>query len=430
MHILISTFGTRGDIQPFVALGKGLQAAGHTVNVCTSEGYRSLVVAHGLGYAFMNNDLLDVTHALLDGPGNPLTLPRQLTSAMRRTLDDEWRAAQACRPDAIVFHPKMLGSYHIAEKLGIPLVMALPLPFYTPTRAFPNPFLASVRLGPWFNRFSYRLMALSSAMFTGMTNRFRARELGLPPLRRFANLLVRADGTPVPVLYPYSPTLLPPPADFPPHVSVTGTWFLDRPAGWRPAAALERFLEAGPPPVYVGFGSMGGKQAADRARTAVAALARAGQRGLLARGWGGLKASGLPDTVQLIDEAPHDWLFPRVAAVVHHGGAGTTAAGLRAGKPTVICPFLGDQTFWGMLVHARGAGPRPIPSRRLTVARLASAIAAAVHDPLIRQRAADLGARIQQEDGVATAVGIITKIVRRPDDVRRPPPVGAAGRPT
>jgi sterol 3beta-glucosyltransferase len=417
MHILISTFGTQGDIQPFIAFGNGLQAAGHTVTICTSAAYRALVEAHRLGYAFMDDALLDLSRALLDGRGNMRALMRQMGPAMQRTIDNEWRAAQIIQPDVIVYHPKMLGSYHIAEKLGIPLVMAIPLPCYTPTRAFPHPFLATLRLGGWFNQRSYQLVGLSSAMFTGMTNRFRTRTLGLPPQRRFADLLVRADGAPVPLLYPYSPALLPVPADFPPHVHVTGAWFLDRPAAWRPDPALEQFLDGGQPPVYVGFGSMSGKQAAGRAQIVLDALAQIGKRGLLASGWGGLEVTELPANVQLIEAAPHDWLFPQMAAVVHHGGAGTTAAGLRAGKPTVICPFLGDQPFWGTLVHARGVGPQPIPQRQLTVPRLAAAIDAAVNDPAMRQRAAALGARMQAEDGVATAVEVIERVARHSDGV-------------
>jgi sterol 3beta-glucosyltransferase len=417
MHILISTFGTQGDIQPFIALGIGLRTAGHTVTVCTSAEYQSLVEIHGLQYAFMDNTLLDLSRAILEGRGTTRAVMRQMAPAMERTIDDEWRAAQVIGPDAIVYHPKMLGSYHIAEKLGIPLIMAIPLPCYTPTRAFPHPFLANVKLGGWFNRLSYHLIGLSSAMFTGMTNRFRIRTLGLPPQGRFANLLVRSDDTPVPILYPYSPALLPVPADFPPHVHVTGTWFLERSGAWRPNPELERFLEAGPAPVYVGFGSMSGKQAAKRAQIVIEALAEGGVRGLLARGWGGLAAIEVPETVQLIDAAPHDWLFPRMAALVHHGGAGTTAAGLRAGKPTVICPFLGDQLFWGRIVHAREVGPEPIPQRRLTAAQLAAALDTVLHDTGMQQRAAALGAQIRAEDGVANAVTIIERVVHQANDV-------------
>jgi sterol 3beta-glucosyltransferase len=410
MHLLISTFGTQGDIQPFLALGAGLRAAGHRVTICTSEGYQPLVAAQGLAYAFMSNTMLEITQALLDGRGNMLALMRQMSAAMQCMLEDEWQAAQRCQPDAILYHPKMLGSYHIAEKLAIPLMMAIPLPFYTPTRAFPNPFIGTLRLRPWFNRLSYQFSALSSAMFTGMTNRFR-EQLGLPRQGRFANMLVRSDGTPIPVLYPYSPALLPRPDDFPAHVHVTGYWFLDRPDTWRPDQELVEYLAAGPPPIYVGFGSMGSKQGARRAGIVLEALAKTGQRGLLARGWGGMQAADLPSAIHLLDTAPHDWLFPQMAAVVHHGGAGTTAAGLRAGKPTVICPFLGDQPFWGALVHARGVGPRPIPQRRLTAERLAEAITVATTSVSMQERAAELGTKIRAEDGVATAIGIIEQSV-------------------
>ena len=147
-------------------------------------------------------------------------------------------------------------------------------------------------------------------MYAGMLNAFRVRTLGLAPQRRFADMLVRASGAPVPVLYPYSPQLLPVPADYPAHVHVTGTWFLDRPADWQPPVALQEFLEAGPPPVYVGFGS-GGRGGVKRAQVVLEALALAGQRGVLARGWGGLQATDLPDTVYMLDAAPHDWLFPQ-----------------------------------------------------------------------------------------------------------------------
>jgi sterol 3beta-glucosyltransferase len=295
----------------------------------------------------------------------------------------------------------------VAEKLRIPAIMSLPLPFYTPTSEFPVPFFADIRLGAWFNRFSYRLMGLSSGMYGGTVNDFRRKTLDLPPIARFSDLLRRGDGRPVPILYPYSPQVLPIPRDFPPHVHVTGYWFLDQAAGWQPALELTQFLAAGPPPVYIGFGSMGARQAEKRTRIVLDALGKSGQRGVLVRGWGGLKADDLPQNVLMVDTVPHDWLFPRVAAVVHHGGAGTTAAGLRAGRPTIICPFIADQPFWGKLVYQRGVGPAPIPQGRLTVDGLAAAIRTAVRDQTMIRRAAELGEKIRAEDGVARAVEII-----------------------
>ena len=171
--------------------------------------------------------------------------------------------------------------------------------------------------------------------------------------------------------------------------------------------ALEAFLQAGPPPVYVGFGSMAGRDPARLARTVVEALQAAGQRGLLAPGWGGLAPGALPPTVHVVGEMPHAALFPRVKAVVHHGGAGTTHAGLRAGRPTLICPFFADQPFWGRLVHARGLGPAPIPQRRLDAPRLAAALHTLVSDAAMATRAAALGEAMRAEDGAAAAVAAL-----------------------
>lgn len=414
MKILMSTFGTRGDVQPFVALGKGLQATGYDVAVCTPEGFRSFVETHGLNYAYVNNEFLALTEQSLTAPdmSSRMATAKRFPAAIRSALDDEWRAAQAFQPDAIIYHTKSLGSYHIAEKLGIPQILALPLPS-TPTREFPFPFFAGMRLGGLFNRLTYRLIALTSSMWAGTSNDFRVKTLGLPPLSKFADLMIGPDGKPVPALYPYSSHLVPVPADFPAHVHVTGYWFLDQAQDWQPGPELAAFLETGPRPVYVGFGSMGGTHPEKRGHMVLEALAKARQRGILASGWGGLKAGDLPQDALMIESAPHDWLLPRMAAVVHHGGAGTTAAGLRAGKPTIICPFLGDQPFWGWAVHRAGVGPKPIPERKLTSDRLAEAITAAGSDLEMQKRAAALGEKIQAEDGVARAVEIIGGLVRQ-----------------
>ena len=410
MRILITTFGTRGDIQPFIALGIGLKDAGHAVAICTSEGYRSFVEEHQLDYVFMSNELLQLSQDGLDGTGGVVgtfKTIQKIPPAVRNMMDDEWNAAVAFKPDLIIYHPKCLGSLHVAEKLNIPAIASLPLPFYTPTRAFPVPFMSGIRLGPWFNLLSYKIMGLSSGMYTKATNDFRAKVLRLPPLRRFPDLFVRADGSPVPILYPYSPHVLPVPDDFPSHAHVTGYWFLSQAAGWQPDPELESFLGSGPPPVYVGFGSMGGIGGQKRARIVIDALKKSGQRGLLATGWGGIKTSDSSDDLYVVDAVPHDWLFPRVSTVVHHGGAGTTAAGLRAGKPTIVCPFLGDQPFWGRIVEQVGVGPKPIPQTQLTADRLAEAIHIATRDTDMQQRAEELGRKIREEDGVACAVEII-----------------------
>jgi sterol 3beta-glucosyltransferase len=204
--------------------------------------------------------------------------------------------------------------------------------------------------------------------------------------------------------------VVPRPPDWKPWHSETGYWFAPPADDWSPPPELEAFLAAGPPPVSVGFGSMSGRDPARAARVVLEAVRLAGVRAVLVTGWGGLAAADLPPGVFTIDQAPYDWLFPRVAAVVHHGGAGTTAAGLRAGRPSILCPFIVDQFFWGRRVHELGAGPRPIPQKRLTSEALAGALREATTSAPIQAAAADLGRRLAAEDGVARAVALIERI--------------------
>ncbi|HEU4325317.1 MAG TPA: glycosyltransferase [Roseiflexaceae bacterium] len=407
MRILILTLGTRGDVQPYVALGMGLRAAGYDVTLMTETGFAGFVEERGLRFAPLRSELLSLLQtpegkAAAVGKGNPLKLLRQVGPMLRRMLDDEWAVAQGI--DAVIYHPKAMGGHSIAQKLGIPGILALPLPLYSPTRAFPSLLLPFDNLGGTLNQLSHRaVLALTRASVSGVLNRWRKEVLGLPP----AGDELTLHGRPLLRLYGYSPAVLPTPDDWAGRSIATGYWFLDRPADWQPPAALLEFLRGGPPPVYIGFGSMPAEDARANTALTLEALARAGQRGVLATGWGGLAAAELPPSIHLLEQAPHDWLFPQMAAVVHHGGAGTTAAGLRAGMPTVICPFFGDQPFWGRRVAALGAGPQPIPQRRLTAARLAEAIRTAVGDPALREHAAALGATIRAEDGVARAIELI-----------------------
>ena len=195
---------------------------------------------------------------------------------------------------------------------------------------------------------------------------------------------------------------------------VIKNWFMDE-EPYTPPAALADFLDGGPPPVYVGFGSMTGNDPERLTRITLEALRLSGRRGVLLSGWAGLADGELPDAVLRLDAAPHDWLFPRMAAVVHHGGVGTTHTGLRAGIPNVIVPFFGDQPFWGDRVHALGAGPRPVGQEDLTAERLAEAITAATDDETMGVQAAEVGRRIQAEDGVGEAVAIVNQyLAQRP----------------
>jgi sterol 3beta-glucosyltransferase len=412
LNIFILTLGSRGDVQPYVALGKGLAAAGHTVTLAAGTGFDDLVAQGGLRYAPIDADifqLLDAARAQGSTGGmSRLSLIKMVMPMMRRVLEQSWEAAQGAQ--AIIFHPKPLAGYHIAEGLGIPGFMALPVPLYSPTRCFPSPALPVKDLGGFLNRLSHGpVLAAASAPYRRMVNDFRRQVLGLPPVRDEMTL----HGQPLLRLYAVSPHVLPPPPDWDPASILTGYWFLDAAPGWQPPDDLLAFLDAGPAPVYVGFGSMAVQDPVRTTRTVLQALERAGQRAVLAAGWGGLRAEDLPESVYMLESAPHDWLFPRMAAVVHHGGAGTLAAGLRAGKPTLVCPFLADQTFWGWRAAGLKVGPEPLPYKRWTVEKLAEAIRLTATDAGMRTRAAALGEKIRSEDGVRRAVEIIQGVLDR-----------------
>jgi sterol 3beta-glucosyltransferase len=410
--ITLLTVGTRGDVQPFIALGLGLQQSGYAVTVVTSERFAEFVRAYGLAFAPLSAEFLDLANTAggkkaLAGKGS-LGLLRQALPLLRRMLDSTWPAI-APATAAIVYHPKVLAGYHLAEKLGIPAFVAFGIPALSPTREFANPLLTTRNLGPTLNRFSYRLFAwASTAPYRSMINQWRREQLDLPPYKDDTWL----RGRPVPILYGYSARVVPTPLDWDSSASVTGYWLLDQSKTWQPPAALMAFLESGPPPIYIGFGSMPSPNPERTTAMVMEAIRQTGQRAIVATGGGGMGAPPPSNTVFPIEAVPHDWLFPRVAAVVHHGGAGTTAAGLLAGKPSVICPFFGDQPFWGKRVAALRVGPEPIPPARLSAETLAKAIHDAVADDAMQKRARTLGTQLRTEAGVEGALHVIGRFVQ------------------
>jgi sterol 3beta-glucosyltransferase len=418
MRIAIIAMGTRGDVQPYLSLGKGLKTAGHFVRLITHENFEQLVTSHGLEFCPVKGNVQEVLESpemltLLE-QGNFLAI-NKYTAKIVQDISIEWArdGLVACQGMDLLI-AGVGGLYlaiSLAEKLRIPFLQAYIFPF-TPTKAFPAILLPQSisKLGGTVNRLSHHLFR--QIMWQGFQKADRlARQqvLNLPPAPFWGSYnspILREH----PTLYGFSSSVIPQPADWH-NALVTGYWFLDQAADWTPPAALTKFLESGAPPVYIGFGSMGSRNPIETADLVLAALERTGKRGILVSGWGGLSQAHLPDTVHMVESVPHSWLFPRVAAVVHHGGAGTTAAGLRAGVRSIVIPFFGDQLFWGQRVEKLGVGTAPIPRKKLTVENLAQAIDRAVTDPWMRQRADDLGAKIKAEDGIANAMRVIESIV-------------------
>jgi UDP:flavonoid glycosyltransferase YjiC (YdhE family) len=359
MRFAIETLGTRGDVQPYIALALGLIARGHEVQLAAPIQFADMVADRGVPFAALPGEFL----ALLDTPegkaaiaggrgfGAGFKLLKHVRPLMRRLLDEEWQAVRRFRPDVLVYHPKSVGSPDMAAALGIPHVLASPIPGFSPTSEFPSPLLPFASLGP-FNRVSHALAIHGGRLlFAKDLKAWRAATLQLP---REA-----ARKPPAGTLYAYSPAVLPKPNDWGPDGLVTGYWFLDHP-DWQPDEVLEAFLRSGSPPVYFGFGSVPGIDPTAMTGMILDALAMTGKRGLLTGGGGAIGKVETSASVFFLTGAPHDQLLPRASAAVHHGGAGTTAASLRAGLPTQIVPFFGDQPFWGRRIATLGAGPPPV----------------------------------------------------------------------
>ncbi|CAN7720321.1 glycosyltransferase [Rhizobium sp. LjRoot98] len=405
MRVAIHTFGTRGDVQPYIALALGLMEQGHRVQLAAPVQFENMVRDNGIAFAPLPGEMLalidttDGKAAIAGGQGFSagLKLLKHVRPMMRALLDAEWKAAQAFMPDIFVYHPKAIAVPHMAEALQRRFILASPLPGFTPTSAFPSPMLPFKDLGG-LNRISHTAAIRGADLLFGkILSAWRAEQLGLTRRRTPA---VALSGT----LYAYSRHTVPVPPDWGRDVLVSGYWFLDS-KNWRLPDDVEAFLADGPPPIYVGFGSMPGLDPDRMTATVFEALARTGKRGVLALGSGALSAERRARHVHIIRDAPHDRLFPHMHAIIHHGGAGTTAAALRAGKPMAICPFFGDQPFWARRVLELGVGLH-LNRRALSVERLTAAIVA-MDAPLMRRQAEALGSRIREEDGIATAVRFI-----------------------
>jgi sterol 3beta-glucosyltransferase len=418
VRIAIITIGSRGDVQPFIALGQGLIKAGHTIRLATHQDFEVFVKSHGLEFCPIRGNPQEMVGSqemreVLE-KGNFIATWRQMMRDAERAIH-EWMedSLAACQGMDLIIAGgvSVSAGISVAEKYHLPLLQAFVFPV-TPTRAFPSILLPQTlpKLGGAFNFLSSRLiLQLGWLGARSMLNRTRKKILDLPPYS-FAEPSQASRSKGFPMLFGFSPSVIPKPADWRADDHVTGYWFLDPPADWTPPQDLLDFLQAGSSPVYIGFGSMGSRKPAETTDLVLQALAKAQQRAILLSGWGGLQKTDLPASVFMIDSIPHAWLFAHVAAVVHHGGAGTTGAGLRAGVPSIVIPFTTEQAFWGQRVHNLGVGPAPISRRKLTVDRLAQAIEEAVTNIAMRQRAAELGAKIQAEDGIANAVEIIGRM--------------------
>jgi UDP:flavonoid glycosyltransferase YjiC (YdhE family) len=420
VKITVFAAGSRGDIQPCVVLSRGLKQAGYDVRLAAPEDFAGFTQKHSVDFVPLRGDVQKIMASdtgrkfMETGGASPIKSIRAIRTMLGPVVKKMTEDAYAACSDAgaiVCLGVMSTFGQSIAEALSIPMINVEPTPLL-PTRAFAAPSWPIQRdLGGLHNYLSgIAMLQVVWQWYRPFVNEFRQR-LGLPTYTAasFHRVLRSA-----PMVSAYSPSIIPRPADWPEDVHVTGYLFLDEQADWQPSSELKAYLEAGEPPVYIGFGSMAGRNPEQLARLIIDALAKSGQRGLLLTGWGGLRTDLAPDNVFVVDSAPHSWLFPRMAAVVHHGGAGTTAEGLRAGVPAVIVPFAFDQFFWGARVKTLGLGPDPIPQKNLTADRLAHAIRLAVIDGSMRQRARSCAEAIRGENGIGNAVQVIQRYFGEP----------------
>jgi sterol 3beta-glucosyltransferase len=411
MRFTILAHGSRGDIQPYIALGIGLKRAGHVVCLAAPALYRQFIESYQLQFAPLAGDPGLLMRAAVENAGRwpaPMRTARTVLKFAAPIAAELYSDAQAACKDAdAIIHSLLMTSagHQIAMDLDRPDFSALVFAFFAPTAAFPNPLFPALPLGPRYNRESH--IQFNRVFWNGNRLAFDLLRRSHPNMPELVDWPFKNGRGRTRLLFGFSPHIIPVPEEWGPDAHMTGYWFLDAPAGWQPDPGLVEFLKAGSPPVYIGFGSVVSRETRKLTQIAIEALQRCGQRGVISAGWGGLSVDDLPACVYPIESAPFDWLFPRMAVTVHHGGMGTTAASLRAGVPPVIVPFMADQPFWGRQIHRLGASPPPIPHKLLTARRLAQAITTAMESDSIQQRCVELGNLIRAEDGVGRAVGLI-----------------------
>lgn len=404
MHITILALGSRGDVQPYATLGNGLKSAGHQVRFITLESFASLVAENNLDFHPIQGNAYTL---VTNGGADMLGLVRSFRSLAQGYARD-LSTPLLSETDLIINQlPAGLYGFDLAEKYGVPMVMASVIPLartkYFPLIGFPQLPI------PGYNKATYYLgEQMAWQMFRSVINRWRNGTLNLPslPLKGyFAQLETRQ----IPIVNGFSQYVVPRPKDWNERIHITGYWLPESKHG-RPSSDLLSFIEAGKPPVFIGFGSMPIKDPQRTTAIILEALKQSGQRGIIHTGWGGIGNQSLPDYVFKIDYAPYDWLFPQMAMVIHHGGSGTTALGLRSGIPSCVVPFVFDQFYWGERIAKLGVGPKHLPFKQLNVKHLAEAIRLGVGDSQIKQNAFELGQRIRAEKGIQNALKILEKV--------------------
>ena len=412
MNISILTYGSRGDVQPFLALACGLQARGHVVKLAAPHKFEEFITSHGIAFVPLAGDPEEISRLINNAGVNPLRVVMSMWNYIFSIAPQVSRTAfPACEGADLIIHSFLftVGAHSWAREHGVPDVSVQTFPMFAPTYDFPNVSMPNISPGV-FSYFSHWLA--TQIFWCGGNGGYGPARRANPDIPFPKKLYWPFDNRPLhlrtPLLLAYSPGILRRSSDWSDHVHVTGYYFLTEET-YQPPDELSAFLDEGDAPVCVSFGSMVNRKAESIDQIVREALKKTNNRGVILSGWGGVKRQSSKDLLYL-ESAPHDWLLPRCKMIVHHGGAGTTSAGLRAGVPNVVVPFTADQPFWGNRVNAIGVGPKPILVKNLSVENLTQAIAEA-ESSTTRKRAQFIGQSIRSEKGIDNAIMLIESYV-------------------
>ena len=411
MKITLMSIGSTGDVRPTMQLGKELKSRGHEVTLAAFEPFEKMVRDAGLNFFLVRGNIIEMMNRVMKPGSVGFGYLPQLEKALGEVWPDMLADLTASCKDADALGCNFFGTvfYSIAEKFNIPCVQYQLFPM-DPNETAPVAAAPGQNLGKLWNMTTYRVAYLLIGL---VEHRYLAdwrKANGLSQRKLQAHPNYQLGNHTIPVIYAISPLVFPRSKGWGEHIHMSGFWWDEKPADFAPPKELEEFLAAGEKPIYIGFGSMNSGDMNRTLTIVLRAIRAAKLRAVIATGWSGQQMRmHSTRNVFFADYVPHDWLFPRVRAVVHHGGAGTTAAGLRYGKPTLVIPFGGDQPFWGNRIFKTGCGPKPVPRNSMTVQKLTKALIMLTTKDQYRVAAEELADSLNAEHGTKKAADLLEK---------------------
>ena len=412
LNITMLTMGSTGDVRPYVLLGKELKNRGYHITVAAFSSFRGMVTDEGLDFYPLSGNAEELITSVLGPETNGINYLPQIYKRLHSVIPELLRGLEeSCRTaDAMICNYFGTVYYSVAEKYHLPCIQTHFFPM-DPTSSIPMSSFRNQHLGSVFNKFTYKIGYLSVGFLEKILLSEWREDSMISKRKATSHPVYKIGEHDIPVLYAISPSVFPKPREWPDSIHMSGFWFDHSPCKWQPPEDLLEFLHSGEMPVYIGFGSMHSGNMNKMLTMILRALRAAGLRAVIC---GALNESSRHSgrKVYFADHIPHDWLFPRVSAVIHHGGAGTVSSGLRWGRPTWILPFAGDQPFWGAQIHRIGCGPKPVSRNSVTVRKLTKGLIDLTTKPGYKKNAADIAACLAKEDGTRTAADWIEQFIR------------------